>query len=120
MVYGEYEYPDDYAGRYSEDYKLYVLVTDEDSIEYYSNLLSEYNDFIEYRVVKYSYNYLDEHIDELWQEIRTGGYDDLRGFRGEVDVEKNKGHIVIFCDNYDEIVEKYADDEAVYFENGYL
>ena len=61
-----------------------------------------------------------DQIDELWQEIRTGGYDDLRGFRGEVDVEKNKGHIVIFSVNYDEIVEKYADDDAVYFENGDL
>ena len=79
--------------------------------------INSYNIFIEYKVVTYSYNYLDEHMDELEQEIRKEA-DGYKGARCEVDVEQNKGHIVLFCDNYDEIVEKYADDDAVYFENG--
>ena len=116
---GEYLYPDDYSGVYGKGFKMYVLVTEEDSIKHYSDILSEYDDFVEYRVVDYSYNYLKEHMDELELEIRTGEYN-LSVIRCEVDVQKNKGRIVVFCDDFDKLIDDYANDDAVYFVNGKL
>ena len=58
-------------------------------------------------------------MDELELEIRTGEYN-LSVIRCEVDVQKNKGRIVVFCDDFDKLIDDYANDDAVYFVNGKL
>lgn len=60
-------YPDNYAGEYIDDETLIILLTDfnEETIEFYKDILTDYMDYVDFAIEENSYNELCEEKDEV-------------------------------------------------------
>ncbi len=102
-----YIYPGNFAGTYIDYDTLHVLVTDEEGKQYFEKLLSEYK-CIKIDIVNYSYNYLYEYAEKIYEENYE--YNILAY---GVDVIKNKAFIDVLTEEYDKAISKYGNDNLL-------
>ena len=90
-----YIYPQSFAGTFIDYDTLHVLVTDKSAMNYYIEILSDYQ-CVEYDIVDYSYNELYTDIERtaesLPEEIEIVSYG--------VDIVKNKAFICVMQDSF--------------------
>ena len=95
-----YIYPNDFGGDFIDYDTLHIQVTNEEAIDYYKNLLSEYTDTVVYDIVNCSYNDIKEltrdYAKELEREYEVVSY--------SVDVKKNNGKISVLKSDYSDVM----------------
>lgn len=112
-----YVYPDNFGGDYIDYDTLHILLTDNEAIPYYANLLSEYRNSITFDIVEHSYNEIFNETEKLAEDIS----DEYNVVSVYVDVEKNKGKIGITAEDYAKITDtkvysEFTDKELITFE----
>lgn len=101
-----YIYPDDFGGCYIDYDTLYVLVTSEDSIPYYKELLADYADYVAYEIVDFSYNELYAEMEEIWNTLTEAG---IMPSEGYVDQVNNSICISVSTSNFENALEILAE-----------
>ncbi len=95
-----YIYPDDFGGDFIDYDTLHVQVTDESAIDYYKNLLVNYESNVVFDVVEYSYNELQVATNNIAEEIKG----DYNVVSYGVCMSKNKGTIEVLKSDYEKVV----------------
>lgn len=106
-IIGQPIYPDNYAGYYVEGSTLVFLVTDIEQIAGYQYLKDTYSD-IEFKEVKYSYNYL-RGLKNEYEASHKAERDENKRLYSYIDEEANR--VIIYVDE-DTLAKTQTDEDS--------
>ena len=96
-------YPDDFGGDYiGDDFKLYVLLTEDADIARYESILDSFGDVVCYKTVSNSFNCLMDTAEGFATQIPKECF-----HKCGVDVKKNMAFVGVYSSYKDYVIEKF-------------